>query len=79
MEITVIDYVWIVYTQYRSIHKIGVVCDNGRAYACTKKEPVPKLGQKVDPVSDSVWNLQGDTYHPLTKLHKHLYGLEHEI
>jgi hypothetical protein len=79
MKAIVVDHIWITYTMYKSVHQIGIVCDNGRAYACTDRRPIPKLGQEVDQDIDRTWNLQGDRYHPLTKLHKHLAGLEHEI
>lgn len=77
MKVT--GYVWIVRTYYINIQKIGIVCDNGETYAYTLRLPLPKLGQTVTRAGNDMWNLRGDRFYPLTKLHKLLYGIEHEI
>lgn len=77
MKVT--GYVWIVHSDYIGIHKIGIVCDDGKTYAYTLRRPLPKLGQTITRDGNDMWDLRGDRFYPLTKLHKHLYGLEHGV
>ncbi len=78
MKVT--GYVWIEQTGYLGVHDIGVVCDNGKFYACSRYYHIPELGQEVNEVTGKIWNLNiYSRYVPLTKLHKLLYGIEHEI
>lgn len=76
MKVT--GYVYIAKTWYLHCHRVGVTTDTGLSYAIPSHRDIPKTGEAVN----TQWSYElsrQDFYVPLTKLHKHLHGLEHEI
>lgn len=73
MKVT--GYVWIQKTGYVGVHDIGIVCDDGQAYAHTNYVNLPKIGDNVLDARVWVLNRQFDDF-IFTKLHKLLAGIE---
>lgn len=73
MKVT--GYVYIERTWYISCHCVGVTTDCGTSFAISSHRAIPKKGEDIVPR----WSYELDvldSYSPLTKLHKLLYGIE---